>query len=178
MCLKSALTTCILLTLFLGFTGGCGPSQSLDHVKSSNDTNIKKMCSAYQLYASRFGYKGPRSKEELESFLKTNEKIARNLELMGLDREKIDEYFISENDGKEFEFRWGVWVNPDQERAREPIVFEKEGKDGVRLVMLSNRNILEVDNDKKYETLLKGRVTRDDAMTESQRAEAAAAAGE
>lgn len=177
MCLKPNQMLCLLLTVLLFGTGGCGPSQNLDHVKAANDTNIKKLCSAYQLYASRSRYIGPESKEELVEFLRTNEKITRNLELMGLDRSEIDGYFISENDGKEFEIRWGVFVNPDQERAREPLVFEKEGKDGIRLVMLANRNILEVDNDKKYQALLNGKVTRSDAMTNLEKEEAAAAAG-
>lgn len=175
MCLKSARMRCSVLTLFLSCIGGCGPTQSLDHVKAANDTNIKKVCSAYQLYASRFGYKGPKSKEELVNFIKTNEKITRNLELMAFDREKIDDYFISENDGQEFDIRWGVWVNPDLERAREPLVFEKEGKDGIRLVMLANRNVLEVTSDKKYQALLKGKVTRNDAMSDAEKEEATAA---
>lgn len=176
MCLKSAKTSCALLASLLFCAAGCGPSQNLDHVKAANDTNIKKLCSAYQLYASRFGYRGPKSREELETFLKTNEKIARNLELMEFDREKIGEYFVSENDGKDFEVRWGVFVNPDQERAREPLVFEKEGKDGIRLVMLANRKILEVDNDEKYQALLNGRVTRNDAISDEEKEEATAAA--
>lgn len=175
MCLKQDHSISLLLTFLLVCMGGCGASQNLDHVKSANDTNIKKLCSAYQLYASRSRYIGPKSKEELLDFLKNNEKITRNLELMDLDRSEIENYFISENDGKEFEIRWGVFVNPDQERAREPLVFEKEGKDGIRLVMLANRNILEVNNDKKYQALLKGKVTRGDAMTESEKEEAAAA---
>lgn len=53
-------------------------------------------------------------------------------------------------------------------------MFEKEGKDGIRLVMLANRKILEVDNDKKYEALLKGQVARNEAMTDLEKEEAAA----
>jgi len=167
-----------VLSIGLCCLGGCGGSQDLEAVKAANDTNLKKIGSIYQLYASRSGYTGPKSKEELKSFLKTNGKIAKNLELMGIDREKIDDYFISENDGKEFDFRWGVFINPDRERSRAPLVFEKEGKDGIRLVLLSNRKILEVGDDKKYQALLKGRVTRDEAMTDSEKEELAAAAAQ
>lgn len=156
-----------LLFVVCGFCG-CGGSRDAEFVKASNDTNIKKLVSAYQLYASRSSYRGPKSKEELVNFLKTNEKIERNLELMGLDRASVDDYFVSENDGKEFTLRWGVFVNPDLERSYEPIAFEKEGKDGIRLVMLGNRKILEIDNEKKYQRLLKGRVDRGDAKTELQ----------
>jgi hypothetical protein len=164
----------ILVLLSLCWLGGCGASQDAEFVKASNDTNLKKMGSVYQLYASRFGYRGPKSKDELLSFLKTNEKIASNLELMGLDREKIDDYFVSENDGQEFAFRWGVFINPDLERSKEPLVFERQGKDGIRLVMLSNRKILEVDNERKYQDLLRGKVDRNEAKTELEKLEEAA----
>lgn len=157
---------------------GCSNKPDTDHVKALNDTNIKKVCSAYQLYAARSGYTGPKSMEELKTFLKTNEKISRNLELMGIDQTKIDEMFISENDGKEFECRWGVFVNPDTERAKTPLVFEREGKNGVRLVILGNRKILEVSNDKKYEALLSGKINRNEAKSEAElQEEAEAAAG-
>lgn len=165
-----------LLTLALCIASGCNSSEDGDFVQKSNDTNIKKMCSAYQLYASRSSYTGPKSKEDLTSFLQNNEQIQKNLELIGLDRDRIDEYFVSENDGEEFDFRWGVFVNPDLERSREPLVFEREGKNGIRLVMLSNRKILEVDNDRKYQDLLNGKVDRNDAKTDLQKREEAAAA--
>jgi hypothetical protein len=154
---------------------GCGSSaqRNADFVAASNDQNIKKVTSLYQLYASRTDYTGPKSKEELIEFVNTNQSIAENLELLGIDREKINEYFISENDGKEFDIRWGVWINPDFERTKEPLVFEQVGKDGVRLVMLSNRNLLKVDNDAKYQKLLKGKVGKEDGKTELEKEEEA-----
>ncbi len=150
-------------TLALCLLVGCNSSGDAEFVMASNDSNIKKAASAYQLYASRSGYTGPKSKEELVTFLKTNDSIAKNLELMGLDRERIDEYFVSENDGKEFDFRWGVFIDPDIGRCKEPLVFEREGRGGIRLVMLANRKILEVDSDAEYQSLFKGKVDRSDA---------------
>ena len=143
--------------------------QDTQFVRNANDTNIKKVASVYGLYASRFGYTGPQSKEELVTFIKTNEKIQKNLQRMGLEPDKIEEIFISENDGEEFKIRWGVFINPDSLRAKEPFVFEKVGKDGVRLVMLSNRKILEVTDEAKYRKLLKGNVTKEDAKTDDER---------
>lgn len=164
----------LVLGLFSISILGCGSTQDADYLRESNDSNIKKMCNAYILYANWSNYTGPDSKEELRSFLQTDARVERNMELMGIERDKIDEYFISENDGKEFDFRWGVFVNPDQRRSSEPLVFEKEGKDGIRLVMLSNLKILEVDNDRKYKRLLKGSVDRDEAKTNLESEEAAA----
>lgn len=145
---------------------GCSSSGDDDFVRAANDSNIEKVGSVYQLYASRSGYTGPESKEELKNFVKTNEKIKENLERMGIEREKFDDYFISENDGKEFVLRWNVFINPDRDRSRAPLVFEQEGKNGVRQVLLSNRKILEVNDEEKYQALLNGKVSREDALTE------------
>lgn len=165
-----------LVLATVGLVVGCGSADHSELVRAANDTNIKKAASLYQLYASRFGYVGPKSKEELTTFLTTNDKIERNLKLMGIDRGQIENYFVSENDGEEFDFRWGVFVNPDLERAREPVVFERTGRDGVRLVMLSNRRVLEVTDNRKYEALRNGKVSRDDARSELERAEQTAGA--
>lgn len=160
-----------LLLTFAACLLGCDSKSARDteFVRNANDTNIKKVATAYSLYASRSGYTGPKSKEDLITFIKTNKKIEKNLERIGLERDKIEEIFISENDGEEFEIKWGVFINPDRQRAKEPFVFEKTGKDGVRLVMLSNKKILEVSDDAKYRKLLKGKVDREDAKTDSQR---------
>lgn len=172
--MKSLLQVAILLLVAVCVSSGCsGPKYSLDGAKAANDTNIKKMAGVYRLHAKRFGYRGPKSKEEMMDFMQNNESIARNLEIMGMERDKLDQYFISENDGEEFEFRWGAYVDPDVRNAREPIVFEKTGANGVRLVILANRKILEVTSDKKYETLLKGKVSAEDAKTDDQRDEEA-----
>lgn len=168
----------LLLVAVCCFAGCSGPKYSLDGVQAANDTNIKKMAGIYRLYAKRFGYKGPESKEVFLDFIKNDKSIERNLEIMGLQRDKIGEYFISENDGEEFEFRWGQFVDPDMSMCREPIVFEKTGKDGVRLVILSNRKVLEVKDDTKYERLLKGEVSKEEGETEAEKEERAAQAAE
>jgi hypothetical protein len=59
-------------------------------------------------------------------------------------------------------------MNPDETRAKEPFIFEKVGVDGMRLVMISNRKILEVTDDKKYQKLLKGKVGKEDAKSEAE----------
>jgi hypothetical protein len=163
----------ILMVVAITILSGCTDKSARDteFVRNANDTNIKKVATAYSLYASRFGYTGPKSKEELINFIKTNDKIEKNLERIGLERDTIEEIFISENDGEEFEIRWGMFMNPDLLRAKEPFVFEKVGKDGVRLVMISNKKILEVSDDAKYKKLLKGKISQEDAKTDAERAE-------
>lgn len=171
---KRVIAILILGICCVGFVGCSSNKQDAEYLQASNDANIKKMCNAYMLYAAWSRYTGPESKEEFRSFLQTDPRVEKNMKLMGIDRDKIDEYFVSENDGQEFDFRWGVFINPDQKRSSEPLVFEKEGKDGTRLVMLSNLKILEVDNDEKYRRLLKGKVKREEAQTDLETEEAAA----
>lgn len=163
----------LLLVAAIACLIGCNNQAARDaeFVKKANDSNIKKVASAYQLFASRFANTGPKSKEELVGFLTTNESIQKNLGLVGIDVNNLDEIFVSENDGEEFVIRWGEFMNPDETRAREPFVFEKVGTNGVRLVMISNRKILEVSDDKKYQKLLKGKIGRQDAKSEAEQAE-------
>ncbi len=159
----------LFLMLVVCLCGCDGKSaRNAEFLKNANDTNLKKVFTAYSLYSSRHGYTGPKSKEVLINFIKTNDKLTKYLDRSGLQRDTIEEIFISENDGEEFEIRWGVFVNPDPLRAKEPIAFEKVGKDGVRLVILSNRKVLEVSDDAKYRKLLKGSVSREDAKTEEE----------
>ena len=148
-------------------------ARNADFVKKANDSNIKKVASAYQLFASRFANTGPKSKEELVEFLKTTESIQKNLGLIGIDVNSLDEIFVSENDGEEFVIRWGEFMNPDETRAKEPFVFEKVGTDGMRLVMISNRKILEVSDDDKYQKLLKGKIGKQDAKSDAEQEEEA-----
>lgn len=170
----------LLLVATIACLNGCDgkAARDADFVKKANDSNIKKVASAYQIFASRRSHTGPNSKEELVDFLKTNEKIQKNLKLIGIDVEGLDEIFVSENDGEEFEIRWGVFMNPDETRAKEPFVFEKVGIDGVRLVMVSNRKILKVSDENKYQKLLKGKIGKEDAKSDQEREEEAEAAAE
>lgn len=169
--LKNFSLNLLLLVSVIACLGGCDnkAARDADFVRKANDSNIKKVASAYQLYASRLGNTGPKSKEVLIEFLKTNESIQKNLKLIEIDVDNLDKIFVSENDGEEFVIRWGVFMNPDEQRAKEPFVFEKVGQDGVRLVMISSRKILEVSDDKKYQKLLKGKIGQEDAKSETER---------
>ena len=160
----------IFLLVAVACLCGCDNKWERDteFVRNSNDSNIKRVGTVYSLYSSRFRHTGPKSKEELISFLTTNDKILKKLERINLNPENIEDIFISENDGEEFKIRWGVFINPDSLRAKEPFIFEKVGKDGVRQVMLSNKKILEVTDDAKYRKLLKGTVSKNDAKTDEE----------
>jgi len=74
----------------------------------------------------------------------------RNLELMQIDRENLDELFMSERDGEPFKIQWGVKGWGDR-----ALVFESVGVNGKRLVALSETR--EVD-DAEYEGLWSGKI--------------------
>jgi hypothetical protein len=64
----------------------------------------------------------------------------------------LDELFVSDRDGQPFVIKYG---QSGGVMSKLPVVFEKEGKDGVRQVAYTNGQVEEVDA-AKYEELLQG----------------------
>lgn len=142
---------------------GCsGPDPINEHVANLNKTNIQKVSSVYGLYAALKQNNGPESKEQLIDFIMNDSSIDRNLNLMGIEREKVDQYFSSSVDQQEFKIRWGVQFNPDG--AAIPLVFDTNGDDaGMRRVALSDGRVLEVESDSEYKKLFAGKISKSDA---------------
>lgn len=148
------------IPLFLCATmllSGCGEDGASDFVSEMNKDRIQRAMNSYRLYQSRI-HKAPKSRDELVEFIKTSDKIDKNLEMMGISRETYEEELISERDGEEYIFRWGTFIN--DRGAAEPIVFEAVGVDGARQVMWTDNKIEEYD-EKEYEKLLKGKFRRE-----------------
>ncbi len=141
------------------FFASCGPSDPFAaRLQERNKLNIQKMANAYNLYATRFEQRGPKSLEEFKEFLASNKSIERNLSRLAIDRDEIDSYFNSTVDDEPFDFRWGVRVPPVNPTT--PVVFEKTGKDGVRRVGLANGHIVDVTSDEEYDRLKAGKVSK------------------
>ena len=151
-------TTIAVSFLFVGCGGG---DPAADIVAERNQTSIQKIGNAYILYSALNQNRGPKNKEELIDFVSSYEGIDRNLGLMGIERTGFENHFVSSVDAKEFEVRWGLRINPDG--AAVPLVFEQEGDGNVRRVALSDSRILEVEDDKKYNELLAGKISKGDA---------------
>ena len=90
--------------------------------------------------------------EELRAFLETPE-VSANLEMMGID--DLDDLFISERDDEAITIRWKV--KGSARGCYEPVAFETTGVDGARLVGFANGTFEEVDDDKTYNDMLKGK---------------------
>jgi len=117
-----ALAACLLLVGLMG----CG--SGVKSVAEIKDTNIKKIHALYSFYMSNNQYTGPASEEVFREYCGTAEgKFA--IKRMGMDPEKIDEYFKSERDEEPFVIRYGLKGVADH-----AIVFEAVGVDGKRMI--------------------------------------------
>lgn len=89
------------------------------------------------------------AKAELVKFLHENTSIEKNLPLLGIDLNDLDNIFIGERDGEEVRIRWGV-----DGQFTPPVVFEAVGVEGLRLV--AGDEVHEVDN-VEYDKLWAGK---------------------
>ena len=130
-----------LISGFVLLLGGCG--SSVPSLKDLNDTNMRKLHSAYKIYMQRNELKGPADKDELVEFLTTNRTAKALLSRMGVEVDAIEDIFVSDRDGQPFKIRWGV-----EGIADHAIVFEAEGVGGKRMVAFTRTRELD---DQEYE---------------------------
>lgn len=131
--MHAQLTRCLILfALFFTVTVGCGKDPS-DHsalLRSANETNIQKMRTLYNLYGHAHQLTGPKSIEQLRAFVMSGV-VDRNLEGIGFDKDRFDEYLVSERDGLPLVFVFGRSVIAGADHA---VVMESAGVNGVRCV--------------------------------------------
>ena len=136
---------------------GCGKGHVASVVGEANKTKIQRVKNCYMLYQGRM-LKAAQNKEELVDFIKTNSKIEKNLNLMGVDRSTFEESFVSDRDGAEYFIRYGTFV---RDRApEEPLVFETVGVDGKKQVAWSSEKVEEYEG-KEYDKLKAGKFRRE-----------------
>jgi hypothetical protein len=158
-----------ILTLFFALTViGCGKGEIAGIVGEANKTRIQRAVNSYLLYQRRM-LKPPKNKEDLVEFIKTNQKIDKNLELMGISRDGFEENLISERDENEYFFRWGTLI---KDRAPdEPLVFETVGVDGKYQIGWVSGTVEEYEKE-EYDRLKKGRFKREKIAGPDLKAEA------
>ena len=131
--------------LLASWFAGPGCSNKLPSLETLNDSNIRRLHSAYSIYMKRNGFTGPKDEQELKSYLQSNQTAKALLGRMGVEIDSLDEIFVSERDGKRFKIRWGVSGVEDH-----AIIFEAEGIDGKRLVAFSRPRELTADEYEGY----------------------------
>jgi hypothetical protein len=74
------------------------------------------------------------------------------LELMGVDPNQVDALFASERDGQPFQVKYGIDSGLGAVIA---VVFEQQGKDGMKLVGFTDGSVQTVD-ESQYRQLFEG----------------------
>jgi hypothetical protein len=137
------------LVLTLGIFG-CSESGPANAVAAANDSNVKRLSNLYQSFASRNGWRGPKDETEFKEFIRTFP--AHRLELMGVDPNQVDALFASERDGQPFQVKYGIDSGLGAVIA---VVFEQQGKDGMKLVGFTDGSVQTVD-ESQYRQLFEG----------------------
>lgn len=96
------------------------------------DTNIEKVHTFYRIYMTRHSLQGPEDKEALLTYLRNDKFAKRFLQRSEIDPDHLEDFFVSQRDGKPFIIKYGLRGQKDF-----AIVFEAEGIDGIRMVALS-----------------------------------------
>ena len=142
---------CVTLALFSGCTGDRVASQ----VAAVSKTNLQKLSNIYSLYVVRNGYKGPKDEETFRDFLENDPSIEKNIGYMGIERADFDKISISDRDNEPLLVRYGLKLPPMS--PKQPQVLETVGVDGIRMVIMSNGDIVEVEDDAEYEKMASGK---------------------
>ncbi len=148
---KVLLGACLLLGV-VAAQSGCSPDTSDPNVviSQANKTNIQRLRNLYVMYQMKNKFQGPKDEAEFKEFIKAAD--VSILEPMGVDPAKVDELFISERDNEPFVVKYGVPTTP--RGSTDPVIFEKTGVGGKKMVAFLNMSEREVD-DTEYQQLLK-----------------------
>ena len=161
--LRLLFVTCAATALF--FLNGCGASDpAAQMIADSNKTNVQRLANLYHMYQSKNNWVGPESVEDFKSFL--GEVPKNRLEMLGISPTEIDGLFVSERDGQEFKFRFGVQGSPMG--SVEPVVFEQTGVDGVRMVGFTSLKPKAVSDQSEYDDLMAGKFVKPSQNRENQ----------
>ncbi len=139
-----------IMLFFLAICAGCGSGNNPNAaIAQANKTNLQRLSNLYVKYQMTNRFKGPKDEVEFRKFI-SSANNSETLALMGVDPNEIDELFICESDGEPFAIRYNV---PSGTRgSTEPVVFQKTGSDGMRMVGFLNMVQRKV-NDEEYERL-------------------------
>ena len=142
-----------LLICFSVSLVGCGQADPSDAMlKEQNNSNILRLANLYfdfQTKHANEGYRGPSDIKEFKSHIKQiqSEKLAK----LGIS--DIEKLLLSERDSELFEIKFGVAGSA--RGSREPVIFEKTGKSGKKMVGFLDSRAVEMDAS-EADKLLKG----------------------
>jgi hypothetical protein len=140
---------CLLVVAGLAGCSRRGTGDSM--IAAANPTNVHRLCNLYNYFQARNGWQGPVDEASLRDFI--GQQPERILQRMGINATDLDLLFTSERDGQPFDIRYGV---PGSSRGSdEPVVFERTGLNGLRMVGFTSTKHREVAKE-EYDRLRAG----------------------
>jgi len=131
----------VLGAAVLAGLAGCSRDRTAQEVAALNKSNIQRVANLYSAHQAYKGGRGPASEAEFKEFVTQFDK--EKLQMMGVNAGDVAGLFTSERDGKPFKVRYNVGGGRG---AVAPVVFEQEGKNGLRQVgFTGNAKVEEVD---------------------------------
>ena len=127
------------------------PGDMFGEAANSKPKRIGTLYFQFQLNNTNDRLLGPASQEELTEFIECQNETG--LEMIGVDKNNLDDLFISDHDGKPFKIRWEV--QGVSQGAAQPVVFEQDGANGKYIVGFTGFIDKEVDKD-EYDRLWSG----------------------
>jgi len=131
------------LTVIVAFTAfaivGCG-STTVDPAVA---TNLKAVASMYTEYSAAHSNTGPTDLDSFKKFARTID--SRTLGSLGIELNRLDDFFVSPRDKQPLQIRFGVPVTNLGQNA--PLIaHEQTGVGGKKLAVYANNKILELDD--------------------------------
>jgi len=129
----------LLFTVFGSVTiVGCGSSV----IDPAAAANLKAVASMYTEYAGAHSNSGPPDLDSLKKFARTID--WRTLGSLGVDLNRLDEFFVSPRDKQPLQIRYGLAVTNLGLNA--PLIaHEQTGVGGKKLAVYANNKIVELD---------------------------------
>ena len=130
------------LMVALAMIAGCGDS---DELNSPTAMRLKALATMYLDYAAQKSGGGPPNEAELKKYMKLVEGWV--LEDRGVDPKNLDALFISPRDQEPFVVLWGVGIKQISGTKAPLVAYEKNAKNGKRLIVFANTKLDYVDDD-------------------------------
>jgi hypothetical protein len=144
----------LAILILVSSSTGCRRANPDKMFQQAADSNLKRLGTLYiqfQTTNTTNRLLGPKDLEEFKDFiLQQNE---RGLKLIGVDKNRLDELFVSPRDKQPYKIRWavqGVSRGPAQ-----PVIFEAEGVEGTYMVGFTGFIEMSVDKP-EYDRLWSG----------------------
>lgn len=139
-----------LVAIAFAMLVGCGGFDASTAIQDLNATNAQRLANLYAQHQRENRSAGPKDEAAFKAFIgKINPVLLKRIDV---DPNQIDALFTSERDGEALEIRYGVKGNDMSDPK--PVVFEKIGVDGIRLVAFTGQKVEQVSDDAEYQKLL------------------------